>query len=127
MAKVTTMAKIWQPLMEGCTVKKNRCCVCGRSEPLNDHHVVKRSAGNLYKDGVKISKPTITLCGFGNNLQDSYGRDYCHGLAHAGMLHFKWVKSDKIAGCGHWEFLKTDEPVKYQKALEMDGWRPLSY
>ena len=44
MAKVTTLAPIWWPLMEGPSVETPYCCVCGARWPLNCHHVVKRSA-----------------------------------------------------------------------------------
>lgn len=129
MAK-TTLAPMWWPLMRGCTVRFDHCPVCGRNHPLEQHHPVKRSAGELIENGRKLKKPTITLCGFGNNLRDADGRYYCHGLAHANMLHFRWIATDHmdrrtgliIAG-GHWEYLLCDEPTKYQTALEMDGWR----
>lgn len=131
MAK-TTLPPMWWPLMRGCTVKLDHCPVCGRNHPLEQHHPVKRSAGELFENGRKAKKPTITLCGFGNNLQDSDGRNYCHGLAHANMLHFRWVETAQtvkstghVLTGGHWEYLLCDEPTKYQTAIEMDGWRPL--
>lgn len=112
--------------MGGVSVETPYCCVCGRTHLLNRHHVVKRSAGNLYVDGVKMPKPTLMLCGNGN-------ASGCHGLAHRNMLHFRWVRRDATNGPwylthvkgGHWEYLMTDEPCKYQEALKMDGWRPL--
>ena len=125
MARVTTMAPMWWPLMDGVTIKSDRCAVCGRS-PVQMHHVVKRSAGKLYRNGVEVPKPLLPLCGLGNS-------SGCHGLAHQGMLHFRWVESDAgsegwylthVHG-GHWECLRTDVPVKYLDALKMDGWRPL--
>lgn len=99
------------------------CCVCGR--PATDrHHIVKRSAGKLVVGGKEIRKPTVRLCGMGN-------AGGCHGLAHQGRLHFRWVKHDAdayedgghVVGSGHWEYLLTAEPMKYQDALEMRGWR----
>ncbi|MFR9169859.1 MAG: hypothetical protein ACLVKI_14535 [Gordonibacter urolithinfaciens] len=72
-----------------------------------------------------MAKPTVRLCGSGN-------ASGCHGLAHAGMLHFRWAAAehtDRLTGNvlmgGHWEYLLTDEPTKYQAALAMGGWRRL--
>lgn len=127
-----TLPLYLRPLMDGCTVRADHCVVCGRNAPLNQHHVVRRSAGNLYRNGAKRPKPTLTLCGMGN-------ASGCHGLAHSSRLHFRWVprnpsKSDGVVLAsdqatfdgGHWEFLLADEPVKYQDALEMEGWRRLA-
>lgn len=105
--------------MFGRSVRIDHCSVCGRGYPLEQHHVVRRSAGNLFVNGKKLEKPTLTLCGFGNNLTDADGRFYCHGLAHAGMLHFRVVD-------GEWEYIRTEEPVKYSRALQMEGWKPLN-
>ena len=76
---------------------------------MEQHHMVWRSWGKMFREGKELPKPTITLCGFGNNLP------YCHGKAHARMLHFKWDD-------GLW-YLETDEPTPYLEALETDGWR----
>jgi len=124
MAKVTTLAEIYWPLMriDAETRKAMRdspcCVVCGRNRPLNRHHIVFKSAGNLYEDGKKLDVPLITLCGFGNNLQDASGIPYCHGRAHHRMLHFR---NDR--GC--LEYLETDEPTDYMTALGMCGWERL--
>ena len=130
MARVDTLPEILRPLMDGVSVIAPRCAVCGRARPLNQHHVVRRGAGRLYRNGVEVPKPTITLCGSGN-------ASGCHGLAHANRLHFRWVPSDAVRGGfgryprmengegGHWEYLLAAEPVSYQRALEMDGWVPL--
>lgn len=136
MAKVTTLAPIFWPLMEGPSVETPYCCVCGARWPLNRHHVVKRGAGELYRDGVRLPKPTLMLCGSGN-------ASGCHGKAHQGRLHFRYVKQPWKKGWrllrpqtfgyydgepsrgGHWEYLETPEPCKYQEALEMDGWKPV--
>lgn len=130
MAKVDTLPMLYRPLMDGCSVILNHCAVCGATWPLNQHHIVKRSQGNLYRSGVKRPKPTITLCGSGN-------ASGCHGLAHQSRLHFRWVTTeawDEIGfgnskyrerSGGHWEYLITDEPTKYQAALKMDGWKEL--
>ena len=83
----TTLAPIYHDLMHAPSVYSDRCVVCGAYRPLEQHHVVRRSQGELYEDGVKLKKPTLTLCGFGN-LEGLYGRPLCHGLAHANKLHF---------------------------------------
>jgi len=108
-----TMPEIYRPMMEGKTVKSDRCVVCGRYYPLEQHHVVWRSWGELHDDeGNRLPKATLTLCGFGNNLP------YCHGLAHHRLLHFRW-------NVDHWEYLRTKNETKYQDTLTMDGWRPI--
>lgn len=137
MAKVDTLPAILVPLMSAPSIRLDRCTVCGRPRPLNQHHIVRRGAGRLYRAGVEVEKPTITLCGFGNNLSDADGRPYCHGLAHANRLHFRWVPGEAVPGNfgnygrmlggvgGHLEYLLLDEPTSYAAALEMEGWRPL--
>lgn len=131
MAKVSTLPEILVPLMDGTSVEGPRCAVCGRPAPLNRHHVVRRSAGRLYRDGVEVPKPTIVLCGLGNNLSDADGRPFCHGLAHASRLHFRWARPAERfnrptpQGAGHWEYIVLPEPTSYARALEMGGWRPL--
>lgn len=130
MARVDTLPLYLRPLMDGATVRACRCVVCGASAPLNQHHVVRRSAGKLYRHGMEVPKPTLTLCGSGN-------ASGCHGLAHAQMLHLRWVTSDEPIGTvqwqgsvttkgGHWEYLRTAEPVKEFTAQQIaDGWRPV--
>ena len=124
MTRVDTLPEELRPLMDGCSVDTPYCAVCGRTWPLNRHHVVRRGAGRLYRGGVEVPKPTITLCGSGNT-------SGCHGLAHQNRLHFRWAKrrggfgESTAYGSGHWEYILLDEPTKYYKALEMDGWRPL--
>lgn len=133
MARVSTLDRLLVPLMDAPSVRLPFCAVCGRPAPLEQHHVVFRSAGRLYRNGVEVPKPTLTLCGFGNSLRDAGGRYYCHGLAHARMLHFRWVPAEgrdglelvAPQGAGHLEYLLTGEPVKYADALGMDGWRRL--
>lgn len=125
MAKATTLPAMYQPMMGKPSVRMARCAVCGRTWPLEQHHVVFRSAGKMFVEGREIEKPTITLCGFGNNLQDADGREYCHGLAHHRRLYFRWVDDDAIACAGHWEYIRLDEACDYLTALRMDGWRPL--
>lgn len=131
----TTLAKMWWPLMGRPSLRLPRCPVCGRTSPLEQHHPVRRGAGRLFRDGREVPKPTITLCGFGNNLRDADGREYCHGLAHANRLHFRWADTEQPSGAlgdmpfpvegGHWEYLLLDEPADYLTALGMDGWRRL--
>ena len=119
-----TIAAMWLPLMGKPNIDNvdGLCCWCGR--PATDkHHIVKRSAGKLVKKGREVPKPTVRLCGMGN-------ASGCHGKAHAGRLHFRWVESEadvwregSAKGKGHWEGLETSEPMKYQEALAQDGWR----
>lgn len=113
-----TLPEIYRPLMNAESVRLGRCAVCGRRFPLNQHHIVWRSWGKVFEHGREVRKPTITLCGIGNNLYDADGTPYCHGRAHNHMLHFKWD--------GALYVLETAEPVDYMKALKMDGWKPLS-
>lgn len=129
MARTTTLDRVYQPLMQAPTIRLDRCAICGRTWPLNQHHLVWRSWGNLYRDGVLVKKPTITLCGDGNNL---YGLDangnrvkWCHGKAHHRYIHFRWAPHPEYANAGHLEYIELDEPTKYQDAVAMDGWRPL--
>ena len=137
MAKVTTLPEILWPLMEGPSVETPYCCVCGRAGlPLNRHHVVRRGAGKLYRDGVEVPKPTVMLCGSGNT-------SGCHGLAHQNRLHFRYVKDDwnvptkpydcpggyevSLSRTGHWEWLLCESPTKYADALKQGGWHALRH
>ena len=104
-----TMPQVYRPLMECPTIMLNFCPICGRLYPLEQHHLVWRSWGKLFKDGREVEKPTITLCGFGNNLP------YCHGKVHNHMLHFKWDD-------GLW-YLETEKPTRYIESLKLDGWK----
>ena len=107
MFKKTTMEPWLWPLMKGKTLKASRCAVCGKTSPLNQHHIVRRGDGELFgNDGRALPKPTITLCGSGTQ--------GCHGLAHELILHFRWNDG--------WEYLKTEEPVQRIDALQMSGW-----
>lgn len=138
MAKVDTLAEMYRPMMGRPSVARPRCAVCGRAFPLEQHHIVRRGAGKMYDpNGRELEKPTVTLCGFGSNLSDADGREFCHGLAHHNRLHFKWVESPAPghdgrpveslgeSGLGHWEFILLPEPTGYLAALGMDGWRRL--
>lgn len=119
MAK-TTLPPIWWPLMDAPDLTPGYCIVCGMTSPTEKHHPVKRSAGEMIDPitGKKRRKPVFELCGFGNNLRNANGRLYCHGMAHANMLHFR---NDR--GCV--EYLACDDPTRYADALESDGWRPI--
>lgn len=130
----STLDPIYRPLMRAPSIHLDHCAVCGRPYPLEQHHFVWRSWGKVFRQGVEVPKPTITLCGFGNNL-GSDGRYYCHGLAHHRMLHFRWVpappqfkEDDGYAshGGGRLEYLRTSEPTRYADALEMSGWREIA-
>lgn len=126
MAKVDTLPHHLRPMMGKPSVTRGCCAVCGRPFPLEQHHIVRRGAGKLFDgNGREIEKPTVTLCGFGSNLMDADGREFCHGLAHHNRLHFRWVEADPIACAGHWEFIVLDEPTSYLEALSRDGWRRL--
>ena len=114
----TTMPEMYWHLMDGPSIGGINCAVCGRFSPLNDHHVVFRSQGKLFRDGKEVPKPTIRLCGNGNHLRDANGREYCHGKAHHGLLHFDFRD-------GAWWVLETDEPCKAQEAWAMEGWLKL--
>ena len=134
MARVDTVNALLRPMMGKPSIFADRCAVCGRVSPLNQHHIVRRSAGKAFdKSGHELKAPTITLCGFGNNLSDADGVELCHGRAHHGKLHFRWARTvngntgamqDPFIG-GHWECLETDEPTDYQTALSMEGWRSI--
>ena len=85
----------------------------------------RRGVARRMRDGREVAKPTVRLCGSGN-------ASGCHGLAHAGMLHFRWASAEhtdrrtgNVLVGGHWEYLTTEEPTKYQMALAMGGWRRL--
>lgn len=105
----STLSLMWVREVHGYTVAQDTCCVCGRYGT-EQHHVPPRSAGNLIVDGKKLKKPTLAVCGHGNT-------SGCHGLAHAGKLHFRF-RDD-------WEFLLLDEPTDRMSALDMDGWKPI--
>lgn len=90
-------------LMDKPSIETRICAICGMRQSSNRHHVVPKSRGGA--DG-----PTITVCGMGNC-------NGCHGLLHAHKAHLRY-------DCG-WEVLVTDEPMKYDKALETEGWRPI--
>lgn len=125
---ICTVDQLQLPMMGRPSIKFDppRCAICGRTWPLNNHHIVKRSAGVLVVNGVEAKKPTVMLCGSGNT-------SGCHGLAHQQRLHFRWVEAacehdgtdwaEAVSGLGHWEYLLTEKPTRYEAALAMAGWR----
>lgn len=96
------MNLLQKALMDAPSITTPICPFCGKPST-NRHHIVPRSQGG--HDG-----PTIDVCGMGN-------ASGCHGLLHAHKLHLRYRDG--------WEYLETQEPVKYQTALSMDGWRSL--
>lgn len=133
MAYVTTLPLEYQALMKAPSGKKShRCAVCGRWLPyrseaiagpaIEEHHMVFRSAAKVFDSvtGKEIRKPTVWLCGMGNNLHDADGRTLCHGAAHHRLLHFYWNEDERQL-----EYLFTDYPTKYCRALDRDGWSPV--
>ena len=89
-------------LMSAPSIHAQICPFCGRPST-NRHHIIPRSQGGH-------NGPTIDVCGMGN-------ASGCHGKLHAHKLHLRFD--------GGWLFLETNEPTKYERALQMDGWKPL--
>lgn len=75
----------------------DRCTMpgCGSTYRLEKHHVVFRSQGGH-------NGPRRTLC-FGH-----------HELCRLHVLHLRFRYG--------WEYLITQDPTKYETALDMDGW-----
>lgn len=99
------MNKLFEKLIDKPSLKSDWCVFCGRPKG-SDHHVVPRSQGGT-------NGATMSVCGFGNE-------SGCHGLLHSHKLNVRW--SDE-KDC--WEYLYTQEPTKYQNALELEGWKPI--
>lgn len=118
MMTATTLDPMYWPLMELPSVNPPFCAVCGRSRPTELHHFVWRSWGQFYRDGKRMEKPIVRLCGFGSNLEDADGVPYCHGRAHHRMLHFR-------NNGGVMEFAEFAEPTDYLTALRDGEWRPV--
>lgn len=76
------------------------CVVCGR-QGTTKHHPVPRSQGGTYG-------PVLELCG--------HGTAGHHGMAEDKRLHFRWRD--------RWEWIETAYPLKYEAALELEGWHP---
>ena len=79
------------------------CPFCGKMAT-NKHHIVPRSRGGT-------NGATVNVCGIGNVTG-------CHGKLHKHLLTMKYED-------GRWYYLETEQPVKYQAALAMKGWKPL--
>lgn len=94
--------------MDAPSVETPVCAICGRPWPLNRHHMVPRSAGELYENGVRRPKPTIVLCGSGN-------ASGCHGKAHSGLLHFDY-RDGRLMYC------MPETPMKRIEALSDGTW-----
>lgn len=108
--------ELW-PLMDVDSIETECCAICGRPSPIERHHIVWRSQGKLYdEEGREREKPTITICGFGNNLRDADGIIYCHGAAHQRLLHFR-AKGKQL------QYLWTAYPTAYHVALTLPGWK----
>ena len=91
-----------QALMEAPSIIDSFCVFCGKPAT-NNHHVVPRSRGGTHG-------PVLSVCGMGN-------ASGCHGKLHAHTLHVRYRDG--------WEYLETKESMKYQDALEQEGWKPL--
>lgn len=127
---VCTVPEYLKPLMGRPSLDRadGRCVWCGA--PATDrHHIVKRSQGRWVRNGVEVRKPTVRLCGHGN-------ASGCHGKAHAGLLHFRWVQArpdvrrplaEGGPGLpGHWEGIEVREPCDTLTAWSRArGWRRL--
>lgn len=100
-----------EALMEKPSVPRGlRCPICGATwPPVTEHHIVPRSQNPGWK---KRPGPTIYPCG--------HGTAGCHGKFEDKKLHLRW--SDDL---DWWEVLEVPYPMKYDRALMEDGWRPL--
>lgn len=97
------MNELQKALYNAPSINLPYCPFCG-FPATNKHHVVPRSQGGTYG-------ATITVCGHGNMTG-------CHAKFHNHTLHVRYQ--------GHWEYLETSEPMKYQDALALDGWKELN-
>ena len=77
------------------------CPFCGR-KATNRHHIVFRSQGGT--DGA-----TVNVCGIGN-------MSGCHKKLHEYRIHLRYIDD-------HWEYIEFENPTKFEKALEMEGWQ----
>lgn len=126
----TNMSPTNWPNMAGQTVRCGHCAVCGSPGPgLSQHPVVAETAGELYRAGVRLPKPSVTLC------------PSCRELAETFRLHFRWVdtrqrpadlpefsirgrRGVRNGGSGHWECLRTYARISLREAGEVEhGWR----
>ena len=113
------MNKLFEQMANAPSVKTDRfkphCVICGCvSRPIEAHHVIPRSHGGT-------NGPTLDVCSAGgNNIRGYDGGITCHGAIHHHLLHVRWTGD-------RWEYLRTAEPTKYERALEMKGWKPLRH
>lgn len=90
-------------LLDKPSMLPDHCVIPGCTAPANNaHHVIP----GRRKDP---RNPRLRLCGSGTTGH--------HGEAHMRRLHFRWRDG--------WQYLLTDEPTKYDAALEMTSWMPL--
>lgn len=117
MLKTPTLPEELWPLLAVESIETEGCAICGRWSPIERHHIVWRSQGELFDEkGKPRPKPTITVCGFGNNLRDADGIVYCHGAIHHRMLHLRNHE-------GRLQYLWTAYPTKYHIALTLPEWQ----
>lgn len=96
------MNELLQELLDKPSIESPWCPFCGK--PFKSrHHIVPRSQGGS-------GGPTVTVCGIDNVTG-------CHGDFHQHMKHLRWNNG--------WEYLSLKSPIKYETALEMDGWKRL--
>lgn len=88
-----------QELMKAPSLQPAYCIICGRQNPTS-HHVVPRARGGH-------KGPQLHLCG--------HGTRGCHGMAEDKKLHFRYEDG--------WQYLETPHPMKYETALETEGWK----
>lgn len=89
-------------MMNKPSIETECCPFCGKPAS-NRHHIVPRSQGGT-------NGPTITVCGIGN-------MSGCHKLLHDHKLHIRFTT--------RWEYLRTEEPTRFDEALMMTGWKEI--
>lgn len=97
------MNELQRKLLDKPPIEAPWCPFCGRPWQ-SRHHIVPRSQG-----GEK--GPTVTVCGIDNVTG-------CHGDFHRSKKHLRWNNG--------WEYLSLRSPVRYEVALEMNGWKKVS-
>ena len=120
MANVDTLPEILRPLMEGPSIETPRCAVCGAPWPLNRHHIVRRGAGKLFRDGREVPKATVMLCGSGNG-SGCHGWRTPTGCTSAGSGRAE-VQPPRPAGLGALGVPAAAGTDQVRGCLAMDGW-----
>jgi len=122
MKDVCTVPEFFKGLMDKPDIETGGwCAVCGSPWHVERHHIVKRSQGRWVEDGREHRKPTVMLCGFGNV-------GGCHGEAHAGRLHFRFLGDDGTVNPigdvpGRWQMHRFPKGTDYLSALGYEhGW-----